>query len=193
MAPPEPPGSHQADRSEDPSVKFIRSTTKATWFIFAATAVAAGVGIAQWFILSGTLDEMRADQRPWVGLSGITTNPTDSSAIVAIKNGGKSPALNVRLKIFGHPYDGKAFSIPTQPCDDDCTFRGIEMLPDVQLSDRIPRTGEILPQSGTPIWLGVRADYEDANGRPYKTYVCLIQKGPMKLSTCPDPKSNYAD
>jgi len=134
--------------------------------------------------MQGQLDVMKADHRPWVGLSSIVPNP-DASSTIAVKNAGKSPAMNVRVKIFGHTDEGKPISVPAQPCSEDCTFHNIEMLPDIQLSDRVPRTDKPLPQAGTALWLGIRADYEDAEGSPHKTGVCLIQKSPGKLSTCP--------
>jgi hypothetical protein len=43
-----------------------RRTAHATIAIAAFTAVSGGIGFAQWWVLSGTLDEMRAEQRPWV-------------------------------------------------------------------------------------------------------------------------------
>jgi hypothetical protein len=56
----------RANNAEPPGGDQNRKLTNATWWIAAATFIAAGVGFAQWWILSGTLDEMRDEQRPWV-------------------------------------------------------------------------------------------------------------------------------
>ncbi|MGC2223922.1 MAG: hypothetical protein WA624_17025 [Methylocella sp.] len=84
-APSEPPGNNHADCSEDPI----------------ATAVAAGVGIAQWYILSGTLDEMKqafAIERAYIFMDGVQrdrTKPLNPGYTITIgfKNFGKTPAV----------------------------------------------------------------------------------------------------
>src|SRR5665213_2222920 len=96
--PPRPVGEPQTTRGDDPTIKYVRSTTRATWWIFAATAVAAAVGIAQWCILSGTLSQMREDQRPWVSVKGIAFREGDT------KLDPKAPKfpLAFSLKNIGH-------------------------------------------------------------------------------------------
>jgi hypothetical protein len=54
---------------ESPTERAGRRTANAAWFTGILTVAIAGVGFAQWWVLSGTLDEMRAEQRPaiWIG------------------------------------------------------------------------------------------------------------------------------
>lgn len=54
---------------ENATERAERRTANATWFIAILTLVIALVGFFQWWVLSGTLDEMRAEQRPaiWIG------------------------------------------------------------------------------------------------------------------------------
>lgn len=51
---------------EKASYRAANWTAGATVAIAAFTAATIGVGIAQWHILSGTLNEMKAEQRPWI-------------------------------------------------------------------------------------------------------------------------------
>lgn len=92
-------------------------TARATVVIAVFTAVAAGVGIAQWCIQRGTLDEMQSerlvmqgqltqmqnDRRPWVSVDVKIDSVTwgkDGAQIVIVyqlKNTGRSPAMHVLL------------------------------------------------------------------------------------------------
>ena len=78
-------------------------TAGATVAIAFFTFVTIGVGIAQWRILSGTLAEMRDEQRPWlqvvVKLTGPLVNDggtVKTNAGIEIKNIGHRPAMEVR-------------------------------------------------------------------------------------------------
>jgi hypothetical protein len=77
----------------------------ATIVIALATAVAAGVGLATYFVLGGQLAEMktqrRLDQRAWIGVEAmdpIPSIPTIGSKFevaIRIRNSGKTPARNL--------------------------------------------------------------------------------------------------
>jgi hypothetical protein len=109
-------------------------------------AIAACVLFGQMIAMQRQMGIMEADQRPWVGLNGIDpiSDKADPNTIIAymleVKNGGKSPAMNAKIKIKGGAGDCTQISVPTQPCDgDDCTFDGVMMLPEVPLGGRVPK------------------------------------------------------
>jgi hypothetical protein len=162
-------------------------------------AIAACVLFGQMIAMQRQLGIMQADQRPWVGLNGIDpiadkADPTATLAyVLEVKNGGKSPAMNAKIKIKGAPGDCSQISLPTQPCDgDDCTFDGIMMLPEVPIGARVPKIGEPTIKPGSDVCLILRVDYQDADGASHKTGVCLVQSSTGTRS-CKFPNSNYAD
>lgn len=88
-------------------------TAGATVAIAAFTFVSIGVGIAQWNVLTRTVNEMRAERRPWVSISPtiasdlVRTVPINNTwdsrkgisftLDLALKNTGQSPAMNARI------------------------------------------------------------------------------------------------
>lgn len=50
-------------------------TAGATVAIAAFTFVTIGVGVAQWCVLTGTLSEMKSEQRPWLEVTKIEAEP----------------------------------------------------------------------------------------------------------------------
>jgi hypothetical protein len=145
-------------------------------------------------VMQRQLTVMETDQRPWVGLDGIDPSRTnDFFYLVKLANAGKSPAMSARVIIIGGAGDCTEFAVPRQPCEGDrCTFNNVEMLPNVPLGARIPRFGEPAPTPGGEVCLIARVDYEDTDGKPHKTGICLIQS-PAGQRSCAEPNSNYAD
>lgn len=77
---------------------------RATIVIAVFTGAAACVGIAQWYVLSGTLYEMRIEHRAWVGpVDAVVKLPLVVNHGVVIKvafrNMGETPAVNL-FKFF---------------------------------------------------------------------------------------------
>ncbi len=173
-------------------------TDKVTVIILAVTAVfaviAAGLsGISDW-IFYRQLDEMRADQRPWVGLDGIQPIQGANAIYVSITNSGKSPALHTRAIVSGGAIKKFPISIPDRPCDVDCTFTDIVMLPNVPLKRRVPPNGEAQATANDQIWFSVRVDYQDTEGLPHHYRSCLIIIPPYNdTKSCPEPYRDYAD
>jgi hypothetical protein len=88
---------------ESPTERAERRTANATWFIGILTLVIAAVGAAQWYVLTGTLDEMRAEQRPWlkavpriVGPLSVKAGLLSMNIAIDVKNGGHLPASGIR-------------------------------------------------------------------------------------------------
>jgi hypothetical protein len=81
------------------------------------TAIIGVVGFAQWYVLSGTLDEMHSDRRAWltahVDLSGdieVSSNAINIPLIFDIINTGRAPAIYVFAYV-------KPFPMPINPLD----------------------------------------------------------------------------
>jgi hypothetical protein len=102
----------RAQKLKEPSAdRAARRTAQATVAIAVFTAVAAAIGIAQWWILSGQLEEMRVDRRAWLSLE---IEPTRFEVVrdrvggpyitlkVTAKNVGKSPAQQVTISEVTH-------------------------------------------------------------------------------------------
>ena len=90
---------------ETPTERAERRTANATWFIGILTLVIAVVGAAQWYVLTGTLNETRSEQRPWLSFEKITIQSMDAkNGIVRanvnydVSNVGHVPAMDVFLK-----------------------------------------------------------------------------------------------
>lgn len=91
------------DKQTKSQTKSARWSSIATVVIAFFTFVTIGVGVAQWWVLSGTLSEMRAEQRPWVYSVGtalgdpvsIDSNGFRISLLIDVKNVGHLPAMKV--------------------------------------------------------------------------------------------------
>jgi hypothetical protein len=147
---------------------------------------------------------MKNDQRPWIGLSAIHHNEEGQGVFaqvidyqVNIANGGKSPALKAYIIMTGGPGDCSKYQFPTQRCEaDQCTFRGIEMLPGTSKGMRIPnvektRETPLIGPNFEACFI-IRADYEDTDGGTHKTGICMVFSR-LASRTCPDPDTNFAD
>jgi hypothetical protein len=148
--------------------------------------------LGQQHIMQATLDAIEADHRPWVGLHSIMPVDRSTSVLFQVVNSGHSPALNAKVKIYSRIENGQLIQLPVSACGDDCTFRGIEMLPNVPFTARLPKIEEAPIPEGTPVWYIARIDYDDANGRHHKTGICLIKKD-ADTRACPIANGNYAD
>ena len=133
---------------------------------------------------------MEADQRPWVGLNNLGENP-DSSKVVVLLNGGRSPAREVSVSI-SDKVTFRPETLPNARCVKDCRISDIEMLPNVPLVIRIPKIGMPVPPPDSPFWIVIRIDYKDTENGSHATGICLVKTGP-DLSSCDIPNSNYAD
>ena len=145
--------------------------------------------------MQGQLDVMKTDQRPWVGLRGIDNIPNSSAKMLVFSNGGKAPAMNASVFVSGVSEGDDTLVIPEAACESTCTFRGIELLPNVPLAVRVPRVGQPDPTADIPFWLVARIDYVDSEGHPHKTGICfrIMPDAGHSITDCPAPNSNYAD
>jgi hypothetical protein len=106
---------HAKKQKESSQDRAARLTAHATIAIAAFTAVAAGVGLAQWWILSGQLEQMREDSRlaarafvnverladPEQTIFPKASNWPDEDVFWTFRpifsNNGKTPAVNIRV------------------------------------------------------------------------------------------------
>lgn len=155
-------------------------TANATVWIAAFTFVSIAVGIAQWRILSGTLDEMQAEQRPWIKVEiepqtsfpgGVKDKQGKIQYFGAIpiniyvSNVGHTPAFNIQPLILGYvdgPGHADAQAEQKRRCDQvaktplDNPTRGTILFPDEK---HVPWSGLL---GG-----GYGAAFEDGEVRKY--------------------------
>lgn len=177
---------HSHERQSGQRVKQANAILGAT-ALFALVAAVAAI-FSGWAFYS-QLTQMRHDGRPWVGIGYIGYPEADTA--IQFMNGGKSPALNISMAAYAWepstPDDRPI--LPTARCEADCRIQGLTLLPNIPFQfvlshDKRDRT----------IWLIGRADYDDIDGAPHKTGVCLLHiAGSHDVRDCPIPNSNYAD
>jgi len=100
------------------------------------TVVIAGIGTIQARIYSSQLDEMRIDQRAWLGVKFVPVQPTLNSPFtwpLIINNSGKTPAKNIRGMVI----------IRYLPVDAPIDFRTIEEM----------RAAGVKQIQTTPLWM----------------------------------------
>ena len=100
------------------------------------TVIIAGIGIIQACIYASQLDEMRVDQRAWLGIKFVPTQPTVNSPFtwpLIINNSGKTPAKNIRAMVI----------IRYLPVDTPIDFRTIQEI----------RAAGIEQIETTPLWM----------------------------------------
>ena len=100
------------------------------------TVVIASIGIIQACIYASQLDEMRIDQRAWLGVKFVPVQPTLNSPFtwpLTITNTGKTPAKNIRAMVI----------IRYLPVDTPIDFRTIEEM----------RAADIKQVDTTPLWM----------------------------------------
>jgi hypothetical protein len=139
--------------------------------------------------LQGQLAVLHQQQRPWIGM-GFVAYPPDATQL-QFKNAGRSPAFNVSIDAFQwKPKTGADRPVlPTTRCIKDCKLAGFILLPDVPYQFVLARESQ-----DTVVWIIGRADYEDADGKPHKTGVCLVHSPETHdVRDCSIPNSNYAD
>jgi len=137
---------------ESSSERAERRAANATVLIGLFTIVIAIVGIAQWCILSGTLTEMREEQRAWIAPLGIWHNRQKPfvigdaiSYVLEFKNVGKSPASNLKWHI-----ENDFFFIPNHILDIPTTvFSQDDMCGKTNQSVEI---GVVFPDTNRPIY-----------------------------------------
>ena len=136
-------------------------------------------------VMRGQLDEMRAEQRPWVGVDGVHVEPLKAGqpiiASVRVKNVGRSPAFKIRAGFGGQPYAASEIVLLPANCS-NCTtdvlfpdgvkefspFDARKPLTDGQLADIA--AGKLI------VRLGGRIEYVDSQGTPHKTLVCMFYR-----------------
>jgi hypothetical protein len=121
--------------------------TGATVFIAIFTFVTVGVSIAQWWILSGTLSEMRDEQRPWIGapisVNGDINEDSKLKINIIFENIGKTPTISFRVD--GGIVDGGTIG-------DENTWIGKANSFCIELaSERLGNTFAAIPGSKWPI------------------------------------------
>jgi len=96
------------EQHESPVDRASRSTARATWLIAVLTLAMAGVGVSQYLILSGQLEEMRATResgdRAWLVPDTMViedgfTNDADMKIKLLVNNTGRSLAESISLYI----------------------------------------------------------------------------------------------
>jgi hypothetical protein len=100
------------------------------------TVVIAGLGTIQARIYTSQLDEMRIDQRAWLGVKFVLVQPVLNSPLtwpLIINNSGKTPAKNIRAMVI----------IRYLPFDSAIDFRTIEEI----------RAAGIKQIESTPLWM----------------------------------------
>ena len=159
-------------------LEFIRHfdgliTSIATVFLTVITGVLVWVAYLQW-------QTSKEDQRPWVGMTAIqpeTENPISRTALyhkIIITNSGKSPAFHVMVGAGEWNKDPHSMTFPTKKCDEDCVGRSIEILPGTGLTFEFPSPDiSPPPQVSDIVWVVLRIDYEDSDGAPHKTGLCV--------------------
>jgi hypothetical protein len=162
-----------------------RSTKRATWIIAIATIVTGAIAYSQFRIMRGQLDQMQADQRPWVvlnedidpkvlNISFVEAGAVANFSAFSIKNIGKSPAFGPltvsKLTTFATA-DG---DIAGQLRDWCAHLRFIKDIPGVLFpNSRIDDT----PASGQPLPWDKITDSLERDGTIYPTIlVCIIYK-----------------
>lgn len=103
------------------------------------TVIIAGIGTIQACIYSSQLDEMRIDQRAWLGVKFTPVQPTPNIPFtwpLIINNSGKTPAKNIRAMVI----------IRYLPVATPIDFRTIEEM----------RAAGIKQIESTPLWMAFR-------------------------------------
>jgi hypothetical protein len=110
------------------------------------------VGIAQWYILSGTLIEMQEEQRAWIAPIGIWHDRQKTfivgdaiSYVLEFKNVGKSPASNLKWHV-----ENDFFPIQDHKLD----IRSIDFSQDDMCREinQWIETGMVFPDTNRPIY-----------------------------------------
>jgi hypothetical protein len=174
-----------------------------------ATALLTIVTIGLVVVATWQWTAMKQGQRPWIAMSGIAPVPFGERIPnwsiyygyqFAVHNGGQSPALNVSVSVEKWNVNVGAIKFPTQKCVPSCILNNFEFLPGQNWAGRVPQYIEEppLPAVGDDIAIVARIDYEDTDGNPHKTGICII--GQFDITTiyshwtaCKEPQSNYAD
>jgi hypothetical protein len=134
---------------------------------------------------------MEADQRPWIGFTGISVKDNAGFIYASVANSGKSPALNTFIVISGHA--GKCAVNERSPvgvCTTSCSFTGM-LLPNVPILVRVPRLGESAIGSDSNVCIIGRADYLDGD-KPRESGFCFTYSH-EGVEPCKAEHSNYAN
>jgi hypothetical protein len=139
------------------------------------------------------LSVMQSAERPWIGIDSVDRSAATVEGIW-IKNGGESPALNVRINPF-HWEDGENAVIPDGPCFAKCEITFAIAMPGFSIGIRFPNIGEPNPSVNKAFYFGARIDYTDTSYFPHVTVICLKRDHGLgqPLTGCHKNMSNYAD
>ena len=170
-----------------------------------------GVMIAQSNLMQGQMDEMKAQNRPWVFISVIQNDQAmDTSRpfniLAFIKNTGRGPALHVGA-CFGsdtpniHQQDKAGIDALFKELPPDCEKKQQTVLmPDAQFGYNVSRHASFMTQTviddidkgfATFYVIG-RITYEDSNGGKYGAAVCALYLPASKsFNACPSGNETY--
>jgi hypothetical protein len=202
-------------KKENPQDRLARRTANATVAIAFLTFVVGAVGALQYFtfqgqldVMKGQLDAMEADQRPWIGITGLGPHQrsprpipgNDFYVFVNVSNVGKAPAFHAHGAFqaeFLNPNEKPA--IPPAECsycgDGDVMLPGVPLsrTPHVNAADLTPQAIAQIAAGNASIWVSGRVDYRDGASKPHKTFMCYQFGADGSFISCNIPGSNYAD
>jgi hypothetical protein len=195
---------------DDPDTQIARWTSvvgRWTRYLVGVGVITTAVLAVQGWAMIKQWNEMRTEQRPWVGISGLgpakqTPRPTpgnDFYIFVNVSNGGKSPAVHVKptysAEFLEEP---KRPQTPLAPCcycgDGDVMLPGVPIgrTPHVEGSELTVEELADLSNKKAAIWLTGRIDYKDTAGNSYWTFICYRFEADGSFISCDVPHSNEA-
>jgi hypothetical protein len=170
--------------------------------------------------LERQIQEMRDEQRPWVGLHSFPQPPLpkfneDYVVQLSFANGGKTPAFKVRAIFTLRPLPaGTHPDIPPEPCAETECGGGELLMPNAPITEKfgLPKdqmTGFAIrdvADGRSVLWLVGRIDYEEMGrvdnkgikgAMPHKTLLCYnidwTRPAIATFRACNLPHSNDAD
>jgi hypothetical protein len=170
--------------------------------------------------LERQIQEMRDEQRPWVGLQSFPQPPLprfneDYVVQLSFANGGKAPAFKVRANFTLHPLPtGTHPDIPSEPCPETECGGGELSIPNAPITRKfgLPKdqmtgfTIHDVAEGRSVLWLVGRIDYEEMprvnnkgikEATPHKTLLCYnidwTRPAIATFRACGLPHSNDAD
>jgi hypothetical protein len=151
-----------------------------------ATAGSAVVLIITDRTIEAQLNEMRIQERPWVGVDYVRTAPIEQGKALPItvifKNSGKTPAMRfeARVERYRILLDESTLS-PLSRCDRGACSVGVNF-PNAEfpIEASVPRDDltferlELIKTGVEKIYIQGRTDYVDNGGTAHKTIVCMF-------------------
>jgi hypothetical protein len=170
--------------------------------------------------LERQIQEMRDEERPWIGLQSFPLPPLprfneDYVVQLSFANGGKTPAFNVRANFTLRPLPAGSYpDIPSEPCREAECGGGELSIPNAPITRRFglakdQMTGFTIhdvAEGRSVIWLVGRIDYEEMarlnnkgikEATRHKTLLCYnidwTRPAIATFRACTLPHSNDAD